>query len=72
MTDEEAQMIKDVHDFLFKPAIPNSAITRASQIEDLLNAARSGKMAARFTLWVAGAIVAVGAAIITIKGGGVE
>lgn len=68
MTDEESRMIKDVHDFLFKPAVPGSDQTRAKQIEDLLNAAKSGKLIARFMLWTAGAVVALGAAYTTLKG----
>ena len=63
-------MIRDVHDFLFRPAIPGGDVTRAKQIEELLNAARSGKFIARFALWTAGAIVALGAAWTTFKGWG--
>lgn len=68
MTDEQDKMIREVHEFLFKPAVPGGDVTRAKQIEELLNAARSGKLIARLALWMAGAIVAVGAAWTTFKG----
>lgn len=71
MTDAERdQMLRDVHDFLLKETVPGTGVTRAKQIDELLTAARSGKFVARFVLWGAGAVVAIGAAWLTIRGGG--
>lgn len=70
MTEDQDQMIRDVHEFLFKPAVPGSSITRAQQIEELLNAARSGKFIARLALWAAGAVIALGTAWQMLRSGG--
>lgn len=70
MTDEERdKMLRDVHDFLLKETVPGTGVTRAKQIDELLTAARSGKFVARFALWGAGSVVAIGSAWVMLRGG---
>ena len=68
MTEDEREKLEAIYDFFFKPLVPGGKITRAQQMEDLLNLTKSSKLVARLTLWIAGAIVAIGAAIATLKG----
>lgn len=67
MTDEEHQMIKDVHDWLFKPPIRGKP-DRANQLDDLLSGVRAGKLFGRVVLYMAGFVVAIGGAYGTMKG----
>jgi len=62
MTSDERQKLDDLHDFFIKPRAPNKP-SRATQIDDLLEAVRAGKLTGRVILWVAGAIITVVAAI---------
>ncbi|WP_157057477.1 hypothetical protein [Loktanella sp. 3ANDIMAR09] len=62
MTEDERTKLDELHDFFLKPRAPGKP-SRASQIDDLLEAVRAGKLTGRVILWVAGAIIAlVGAA----------
>lgn len=67
MTDDEHDMIKKVHDFLFTPPLENKP-SRAQQIDDLLSAVRAGKLGARSLLWIAGFAAAMGAFFAQMKG----
>jgi hypothetical protein len=69
MTDEERQMLSEVHGFLFRKEYASKP-TRAEQLDKLLSGVATGKMTVRAALWVAGALVAVGAAISQVKGWG--
>lgn len=66
MTDEERQMLTEVHGFLFRKEY-ESKPTRAEQIDKLLTSVATGKVGVRVALWIAGALVAVGAALSQIK-----
>ncbi|WP_157057529.1 hypothetical protein [Loktanella sp. 3ANDIMAR09] len=61
MNDEEREKLDDLHDFFIKPRAPGKP-SRASQIDDLLEAVRAGKLTGRVILWVAGAIITMTAA----------
>lgn len=69
MTDDQAKMLQEVHDFLFKPNIPGDDRTLARELTEVLQAYRSGRFVARFTLWLAGAVITIGAAWVTFRGG---
>lgn len=69
MTDEQAEMMKRLDDFLFKPPIEGKP-SRAQQIDELLAAVRAGKMGTRLLLWLAGVVAASTALWATISGGG--
>ncbi len=60
MTDEEHEMIRRVHDYLFVPPIEGKP-SRARQVDELLSVVRAGKLAGRLLLWVAGVAGAIGA-----------
>lgn len=68
MTDDEKQKLNDLHDFFMKPPVAGKP-SRAQQIDDALNAIRSGKFTVRALLWACGAVVAVLAAWNAIRGG---
>ena len=68
MTEDERTQLRELHDFLLKPTGPGKP-SRAEQIDDALAGFRAGKLTARFTLWLAGFIVAVLAAWNAVKGG---
>ena len=67
MTPEEHQMMREVHEWLFKPPISGKP-PRAHQLDDALAGIRAGKMFTRVLLYAAGFIVAVGGSYGTIKG----
>lgn len=58
MTDDEHEMIKQVHEFLFRPPGPKRE-PRAVQIDQALEGIRTGKVGVRAALWLCGAAVAV-------------
>lgn len=60
VTPEEHEMMKEVHDFLFKPPIHGKA-SRSEQVDEVLGAVRAGKLGTRVLLWLAGMATAFGA-----------
>lgn len=71
MTEEQARMIQRVHDFWFVPPLEGKP-TRAEQTDEILAAVRAGKIGTRIVLWLAGLVIAVGAAVAVFKSGGVK
>lgn len=67
MTEEESQMVREMHDFWHKPDVPGKP-TRAAQVDEVLTAMRAGKMGARVVVWISGAIITVGGAIAIARG----
>lgn len=67
MTDEEKQMLRELHDFWMKPSRPGKP-SRADKVDQIFTAVEAGKIGARFVLWACGFIAAVGAAWAAIKG----
>jgi len=59
MTEEEHNLIREVHEFWFKPPIEGKP-NRAAQIDEVLGAVRAGKIGTRLLLWAAGIIAAFG------------
>ena len=60
-------MISEMHDFWFKPPVAGRP-TRAQQVDDVLTAVKTGKLTVRAALWMAGAIIAITAALGQVKG----
>ncbi|EEX09636.1 hypothetical protein SL1157_1680 [Ruegeria lacuscaerulensis ITI-1157] len=69
MTEDEHDMIKEVHDFLFKPPLEGKS-SRAEQLDEIMSAVRAGKMGTRILLWLAGVVAAVSAILVQFKGRG--
>ncbi len=67
MTEDEHDMIKEVHDFLFKPPLEGKE-SRARQLDEIMSAVRAGKMGTRILLWAAGVIAAFAALASQLKG----
>ena len=67
MTDDEHEMIKRVHDFLFAPPIEGKP-ARSEQLDEVLSAVRAGKMGTRLLLWLAGLFAAATAVWSSISG----
>lgn len=67
MNDDEHDKLSALHDYFMKPELPGKK-TRAQEIDELLSAARAGKLGARAVLWVLGFVAAAGAAWGATKG----
>lgn len=67
MTEEEHDMVREMHDWLFKPPITGRP-ARAEQLDDVMSGVRAGKLTFRLALYVAGAVTAFGGAFATVKG----
>lgn len=67
MTEEENRMVRELHDYFMVPEIEGKP-SRAKQIDDVLMAARAGKMGARAVLWLCGFIISISATWSAIKG----
>ena len=61
--DEETlrEQVRQLHSYFMQRDLPHKK-TRAEEIDELLAAARAGKLTARATLWLLGFIAAAGAA----------
>lgn len=64
---ETVEKLEDQSDFWHRPPV-TGARTRAQQVEDLLSALRAGGLVSRGLLWIAGAVIAFGAAIPHVRG----
>ena len=60
MTDDEHNMIREVHEFLFRPPVEGRP-NRAVQLDEIMSAVRAGKMGTRILLWLSGVFVAFAA-----------
>ena len=67
MTEDEHEMIRRVHDWLFKPNIEGKP-PRAELLDDVMTAIRAGKLWVRVLLYLMGAIAAFSAAWASVKG----
>jgi hypothetical protein len=67
VNEDEHKKLDALHDYFMKPELPGKK-TRAQEIDDLLAAARAGKITARAILWTLGFIAATGAAWGAAKG----
>ena len=67
MDNNEHTQLDDLHRFFMEPRAPGKK-SRAEELDDLLAAARTGKMSVRAILWVCGAIVGIMAAYNAVKG----
>lgn len=68
MTEDEKAKLDDLHRYFMVEPLPGKK-SRAQEIDDLLTAARAGKLTARAVLWVMGFIAAFGAAWAAIRSG---
>lgn len=66
MTDEESQMIRDLHDFWMKPPLEGQS-SRADEVSELLAAMRAGKLLTRFGLKICALLIAISGAIVAMK-----
>lgn len=65
--EDKLDKLEDQSDFWHKPPVAG-ARTRAQQVEDVLTAIRAGRLVSRGLLWIAGAIIAIGAAVPHLRG----
>lgn len=67
MTDDEKKKLDELHAFFMRPRAPGRP-SRAQDLDDVLMAVRTGKMGVRALLWFCGAIAAIAAAWVQLKG----
>jgi len=64
---DDVHTLKEQSAFWHRPPV-EGARTRAQQVQDLLDAIRAGRLVSRGLLWIAGAIIAFGAAVPHVRG----